>query len=498
MAEKLNYEVLKKSGYDGYILEDAPVKVLQFGEGNFLRAFVDYWFDMSNEKVGWNGKVSIIQPIGQGLSKLINAQEGLYTLYLRGSENGEKINRKRVISVVKDCFNPHDEAEWNYLKQLVTSDDLEYVASNTTEAGIVYDPDSHFDQVPPTSFPAKLTVLLYERFKAGKKGLVILSCELIDNNGKELEKCVEKHLADWNLGEDFAKWVREECLICNTLVDRIVPGRIRDPKEVEALTQENGYEDDLLDVGEVFGVWYIEGPEWLEEKLPFKKAGLNVHVVPEVAPYKKRKVRILNGAHTGFVPGAYLAGQDIVRDCMFNDNIRGFMNKILYDEVIPCLPLDKDDCMNFAAAVTDRFNNPFVDHQLMSITLNSTSKWKARNMPSFLEYIEKFGKLPAALTMSLAAYIAFYSTNIQRREDDALVCVRPAGNEYRVQDDAWVLDFYYEHKDADDAALVHDVLSNEKMWDQDLSRIAGLEETVLADLKLIRTEGVEAAYKSVL
>ena len=183
---------------------------------------------------------------------------------------------------------------------------------------------------------------------------------------------------------------------------------------------------------------------------------------------------------------------------MHNDTIRGFMNKILYDEVIPCLPLDKDDCMNFAAAVTDRFNNPFVDHQLMSITLNSTSKWKARNLPSFLEYIEKFGKLPAALTMSLAAYIAFYSTDIQRREEDALVCVRPAGNEYRVQDDAWVLDFYYEHKDADDAALVHDVLTNEKMWDQDLTKIAGLEETVLADLKLIRAEGVEAAYKSVL
>ena len=358
MAKLLNYEVLKEAGYDGYILEKAPVKVLQFGEGNFLRAFVDYWFDMSNEKAGWNGKVALVQPIAQGLTKFVNDQEGLYTLYLRGSENGEKIDRKRVISVVDACYNPYDAADWEKVKEIAKSDDLEYVASNTTEAGIVYDPESKFEQTPPASFPAKLTVLLYERFKAGKKGVVILSCELIDNNGKELEKCVKQHIADWGLGEDFAKWVSEECLFCSTLVDRIVPGRIRDPKEVAALTEANGYEDQLLDVGEVFGVWYIEGPEWLAEKLPFRKSGLNVHVVPEVAPYKKRKVRILNGSHTGFVLGAYLSGQEIVRDCMHNDNIRGFMNKLLFEEVIPILPLDKEDCENFAAAVSDRYNNP--------------------------------------------------------------------------------------------------------------------------------------------
>ncbi len=494
--DKLNYAVLEKSGYDGYILKDAPVKVLQFGEGNFLRAFVDYWFDMSNEKAGWNGKVALVQPIAQGLTKLINEQEGLYTLYLRGSENGEKINRKRVISVCDACYNPYED--WEAIKEIAKSADLEYVASNTTEAGIVYDPESTFDQVPPTSFPAKLTVLLYERFKAGQKGIVVLSCELIDNNGKELQKVVNQHIDDWKLGDDFKKWINEENLFCSTLVDRIVPGRIRDPKEVAEIEAENGYSDPLLDVGEVFGVWYIEGPQWLEDKLPFKKSGLNVHVVPEVAPYKKRKVRILNGAHTGFVLGAYLAGEDIVRDCMHDEVIHGFMNKMLYDEVIPVLPLDKADCDAFAAAVTDRFNNPFVDHQLMSISLNSTSKWKARNMPSFCEYIEKFGKLPQALTMSLAAYIAFYSSNIQRLEADGLVCVRPAGNEYKVQDDAWVLEFYYENKDADDAALVKAVLSNEKMWDTDLTKIEGLYDTVLADLTLIRKEGAKAAYASVL
>ncbi|MBR5421605.1 MAG: tagaturonate reductase [Lachnospiraceae bacterium] len=493
---KLNYDVLESSGYDGYILKDAPVKMLQFGEGNFLRAFVDYFFDMSNEKAGWNGKVALLQPIAQGLSELINEQEGLYTLYLRGSENGQKVDRKRVISVVDRCYNP--VSDWEAVKELVKSDELEYVSSNTTEAGIVYDPDSRPDTVPPTSFPAKLAVLLHERFLAGKKGLVILSCELIDNNGKELQKIIVKHIDDWNWGEDFKKWINEDCLFCSTLVDRIVPGRIRDPQEVAELEKLNGYEDPLLDVGEVFGVWYIEGPQWLEEKLPFKKAGVNVHVVPDVTPYKKRKVRILNGAHTGFVLGAYLSGQDIVRDCMHSETIHAFMDKMLFEEVIPVLPLDKKDCDAFAAAVTDRFNNPFVNHELLSISLNSTSKWKARNMPSFLEYIEKFGKLPEALTMSLAAYIAFYSSDIQRRDLDALICRRPAGNEYKVQDDAWVLDFYYVHRNDDDVTLVREVLSNDRMWDQDLMKIAGLYDKVLEDLGKIRTEGAEAAYKSVL
>jgi tagaturonate reductase len=496
----LNYEVLNKSGYKGYVLgkHAAPVKVLQFGEGNFLRAFVDYWFDMANEKVGWNGKVALVQPIPQGLTKMINEQEGLYTLYLRGSENGEKVDRKRVISSVDACYNPYDAEDWKKIIEIAKSDDLEYMASNTTEAGITYDPECKPTDCPPASFPAKATVLLYERFKAHKPGIVFLSCELIDANGQELKKDILHHIEDWKLGEDFADYIKNDCLFCSTLVDRIVPGRIRDAEEAKKLDEANGYEDNLKDVGEVFGVWYIEGPKELEDKLPFKKAGLNVHVVPEVAPYKKRKVRILNGAHTGFVLGAYLAGKDIVRDCMHDDVIHGFMNKLLFDEVIPILPLDKKDCENFAAAVTDRFNNPFVDHQLMSISLNSTSKWKARDLPSLLEYVEKFHKLPQALCMGFAAYIAFYSTNLQRREADALVAKRPAGNEYRIQDDAWALDFYWAHKDADDKTLVHDVLTNKEMWDQDLTKVDGLEETVYKDLELIRTEGAEAAYKSVL
>ena len=498
--ELLNYEVLEKSGYNGYVLKDAPIRVLQFGEGNFMRAFVDYFFDISNEKAGFNGKVALVQPISQGLTELVNKQEGLYTLYLRGSENGQKVDAKRVISACDCCLNPYDGKDFDRIMEIAESDDLDIIASNTTEAGIAYDPACNFDDQPAASFPGKLTQVLYRRYKAGKKGLVILSCELIDNNGKELLKCVNQYIDQWKLEDGFKTWVNEENIFCSTLVDRIVPGRIRDPKEVEELEAANGYHDELIDVGEIFGVWIIEGPEGLEDRLPFKKAGVNVHVVPDVMPYKHRKVRILNGAHTGFVLGAYLSGQDIVRDCMHNEAISGFMNKMLNEEVIPTLVdhLDENDLNQFAAAVKDRFNNPFVNHELMSISLNSTSKWKARNMPSFLQYIDKNGKLPVCLTMSLAAYIAFYSNDVQELNDKGLVCKRPAGNTYTVCDDRWALEFFYDHRNDSEEDLVKAVLGNEKMWDQDLNKIEGLTDAVIKDLKMIHSEGAEKAYSSCL
>ena len=495
---KLNYKILAQTEYKGFSLKTAPEKVLQFGEGNFLRAFVDYWFDVANEKAGWNGKCCLVQPIAQGLTQLINEQEGLYTLYLRGSENGQKVDRKRVISSVSRCLNPYEEAGFAAMMEVAASDDLEYIVSNTTEAGIVYDPACNFGDKPASSFPGKLTQVLYTRWKAGKSGLVILSCELIDNNGKELLKCVNQYINQWGLEAEFRDYVNQECTFCSTLVDRIVPGRIRDVAEVARLEAENGYTDPLMDVCEVFGVWNIEGPAWLEEKLPFKAAGVNCIVVPDVTPYKKRKVRILNGAHTGFVLGAYLGGYDIVRDCMHDDAVLGYMNKMLFEEILPILPLPKEDVESFAAAVQDRFNNPFINHELLSISLNSTSKWRARNMPSFLEYIEKFGKLPTCLTMSFAAYIAFFSGNIQELNENGLVCRRPKGNTYTCSDDRWALEFYWEHRNDSVEALVHAVMQNEQMWGQNLTQIPGFEAATVANLKTIRTEGALAAYASCL
>ena len=496
--EQLCYETLEKAGYTGYLLKNAPERVLQFGEGNFLRAFADYWFDMANEKAGWNGKCVLVQPIAQGLTQLINRQEGLYTLYLRGRQNGEKVDAKRVISSVSRCLNPYEKQDYDAMMDVAAGEALEYIVSNTTEAGIVYDPSCRLEDCPPASFPAKLTQVLLHRWRAGRPGVVVLSCELIDNNGNELLRCVNQYIKQWGLEEGFARWVNGDCTFCSTLVDRIVPGRIRDAAEAARLEDENGYRDALIDVGEVFGVWNIEGPEWLAEKLPFRAAGLNCPVVPDVTPYKKRKVRILNGAHTGFVLGAYLAGYDIVRDCMQDDVILGFMNRMLHEEVIPTLPLDRQDLEAFAAAVQDRFNNPFINHELMSITLNSTSKWRARNMPSLLEYAQTAGKLPPCLAMSFAAYIAFYSSDIQALTEQGLVCRRPKGNEYTVSDDRWVLEFYYSRRGVSDETLVHDVMTNEKMWGQDLTLVPGFEQAAAENLRRIRTEGARAAFAACL
>ncbi len=498
--EKLNYAVLESTGYDGYILKNAPEKVLQFGEGNFLRAFVNYWFDLANERAGWNGKCCLVQPIAPGLANMINEQEGLYTLYLRGSQNGQKVDDKRVISSVSRCLNPYEAEGFTAMMEVAVSDDLEIIVSNTTEAGIVYDPACQLTDKPCASFPGKLTQVLYARFKAGKPGVIMLACELIDNNGKELQKCVNQYIEQWNLGQDFWNYVNRDCTFCGSLVDRIVPGRIRDPKEVAELEEKHGYADPLLDVGEVFGLWVIEGDASLTDKLPFHAAGLdeNVFVAADMTPYKKRKVRILNGAHTGFVLGAYLGGFDIVRDCMNDDTVLGFMNKMLLEEIVPILPLDQEDCKNFASAVQDRFNNPFVNHELMSISLNSTAKWRARNMPSFLEYVDATDKLPACLTMSFAAYMAFFSNDIQELNEQGLVCRRPKGNTYVCSDDRWALEFYYEHRNDNVADLVHAVMTNQQMWGQDLTQIPGFEAATVANLTKIRNEGALAAYASCL
>ena len=473
-------------------------RVIQFGEGGFLRAFCDWMIDMANEKAGMDAGVVIVQPIERGMVSMLNEQDGLYTLILRGQVDGKPSKDERIIQSVKRGLSPYEDFE-SYLA-LAHNPDMRIIISNTTEAGIVYDPACNLNDEPASSFPGKLTQVLYHRYQAGKKGILMLACELIDNNGKELLKCVNQYIDQWGLDDGFKKYVNEDCTFCGSLVDRIVPGRIRDPKEVAELEAKHGYADPLLDVGEVFGVWVIEGDTKLNDVLPFRKAGIENHVfvTPDMSPYKKRKVRILNGAHTGFVLGAYLAGFDIVRDCMHDATVLGYMNKMLSDEVVPILPLDQDDCKKFAAAVQDRFNNPFVNHELMSISLNSTSKWCARNMPSFLEYVEKNGKLPTCLTMSFAAYIAFYTNDVQALTDKGLVCKRAKGNEYTVSDDRWVLEFYNEHKNDDVPTLVHAVMTNEKMWGRDLTQVPGFEAATVKNMTLIREQGALAAYKSCL
>jgi tagaturonate reductase len=502
-VKNLSYETLDELGYTGYLLMDASEKVLQFGDGNFLRAFADYFFDLANERTGWNGKVCMVQPRSNSFARAdaFNAQEGLFTVCTRGRKDGVDVDERRIVSCVSRCLNPRRGADYRKMMEVAVSDDLEIVVSNTTEAGIVYDDSCKADDEPPESFPAKLAQILHARWQAGKPGVVILSCELIDNNGAELRRCVGRHVSQWGWEEAFSSWLDSDCTFCTTLVDSIVPGRIRDAGQAAAMDEACGYHDAFVDVREVFDMWGIQGDASLEDRLPFGRAGLgSVFVTPDVAPYKKRKVRILNGAHTGFVPGAYLAGFDIVRDCMHDDVIRAFMEGLLNDEVIPTLvpALDEADCRAFASSVVDRFDNPFVDHRLLDICLNSTAKWRARDLPVLLDDLSLGRGVPSHLAMSLAALLAFYTSGSEGVEGDGLHLVRPKGDAYVAHDDAWVLSFFADHASDGAEGLAHVALSNVRMWGQDLTLVEGLEPLVASDLALIREQGAREAFATLI
>lgn len=478
---------------------DRPVKVMQFGEGNFLRAFVDYIFDVTNEKTDFNGGVVIVKPIEFGNLDRFHEQECQYTLQLRGFENGQPKEITRQITSIVDAVAAIED--YDKFMEYGTSQTLRFIVSNTTEAGIVYDETDKFEACPPKTYPGKLTKLLYERFKkyngAMDKGLILLPCELIADNGIELKKCIMQFIELWGLGDEFKNWVNSACSFCPTLVDRIVPGYPRD--DAAKLCEEWGYEDQLIDRAETFGLWVVESDanlplEQLEKELPFKEAGLNVVFTKDHHPYKERKVRILNGAHTSFVLASYLAGNDIVKESMDDPTIRKYMEETLHNEVIPTLSLSKEDCEEFAKAVTDRFLNPFIRHQLLDISLNSVSKWEARCMPSFLGYVEKKGELPKYLTFSIAALMAFYSSQTEV-EFNGGICLQGDrnGEKYNIRDDKAVLDFFKENSAKAPKEFAHAYLSNTKFFGgNDLSKIDGLEDKIAEYIADIRTRGMRA------
>ena len=471
---------------------ERPIKVLQFGEGNFLRAFVDYMIDIANETGDFNGDIVLVKPIEFGTLDLFHKQECQYTVQLRGIVDGEAKRINRVVTSVTDVVDAYGEYE--KYAAFAKLDTLRFIVSNTTEAGIVYDDTDRFEFNPPKTYPGKLTKFLFERYThfegALDKGLVILPVELIDDNGIHLRECVLKLAALWNLGEAFIKWIDDACVFTSTLVDRIVTGYPRD--EAAALCEEFGYQDNLIVTGEPFALWVIESAKDISNELPLPQAGLPVIFTDNQKPYKQRKVRILNGAHTSFVLASYLAGNDIVLESMEDELVFNFMKATIFDEVIPTLTLPKEDLVDFANAVITRFNNPYVKHALLSISLNSVSKWRARCMPSFLGYIENEGKLPAHLTFSLAALMAFYTGTEIR--DKALIGHRD-GAEYNILDDAAVLEFFAANSSKDTAEFAHATLSNVDFWGQDLSAIAGVEEAVTTYLSDIRALGMRAALE---
>lgn len=471
---------------------ERPVKVLQFGEGNFLRAFVDYMIDIANENGKFNGDVVIVKPIEFGSLDNFHKQDCQYTVQLRGIVDGEAKKIKRVVTSVADAVDAYGEYE--KYAEYAKLDTLRFIVSNTTEAGIVYDESDKLEFNPPKSYPGKLTKFLYERYQyfngALDKGLIMLPVELIDDNGLHLKECVLKQVENWGLEEGFAKWLNDACIFTSTLVDRIVTGYPKD--EAADLCKEFGYEDNLIVTGEPFALWVIESPKDLTDELPLPTVGLPVIYTEDHHPYKQRKVRILNGAHTSFVLASYLCGNDIVLQSMEDELILNFIKGTLFDEVIPTLTLPKDELMEFADAVLTRFRNPYVKHAHLAISLNSVSKWRARCMPSFLDYIRNEGKIPAHLTFSLAALMSFYTGSEIR--DKTLIGHR-GEEEYRIMDDAAVLDFFAANSGKEAAEYVHAVLSNVDFWGQDLSALAGVEDAIIGYVNDIRTIGMRATME---
>lgn len=433
--------------------------VLQFGTGNFLRGFADYFIDALNKQGLYDGKIVVVSPTNSKAVEKINAQKGRYNLILRGIENGEEISSINEINSISCAVNPY--ADFDGFLSLAKNPDLRFIISNTTEAGISFDDICKITDKPAGSFPAKLTQFLYERYKNNLNGFVILACELIDNNGKELEKCVLKYAEKWNLSDDFISWIKTENTFYNTLVDRIVTGYPKD--EAEQIFDEIGYRDYLLDTAEPYHLWVIEGD--FENKLPLQKAGFNVIWTDNVALYKKMKVRILNGSHTSLVFPSLLCNVETVGESLKDEQLNAFLNTCLFDYILPMLD-NTDEIKSFANAVLERFSNPYIRHLWKSISLNSVSKFTARVLPTVNDYIDKKNLMPKPLVFSLACLIEYYKAN-------------------EVTDGEYAVD-YIKNND------IKSILLNTDLWGQDLS---GMLDTVNESLKRIHRDGIREAIR---
>lgn len=469
-----------------------PVKVLQIGEGNFLRAFVDWMIDQMNNAGVFGGSAVLCQPIVRGMAKVINGQNGVYTVLMRGIEDDKVVEKADIVTSVSHCIDPYED--FDAFLEIGRSESLQVIVSNTTEAGITYHAGDRPDDRPPLSYPAKLTVLLYERFKAyhgdADKGLLILPVELIEHNGDSLKACVNRYAEEWQLESGFLTWLESAVFFANTLVDRIVTGYPRD--EAASICEKLGYDDPLLDTCEPFHTWIIEAPKKWGEVLELTKAGLHVIWTDDMTPYRTRKVRILNGAHTVSVLAAYLSGHDIVLEMMKDERFSRYINRAMQDEIIPTIDLPKEELESFASAVIERFSNPFIKHRLLDISLNSVSKYKARCLDTLLEYTKANGTLPPVLCFGFAALIAFYKGTM---EDGRYYGVRN-GERYEIRDDAAVLNFFEGAWKNGDAARA--VLQNVEFWGQDLTKVKGLLETVDGTLRIIESEGIDKALEALL
>ncbi len=499
MGEKTSMRTLNRSvaTASGVTPRDLPVRLLQFGEGNFLRAFIDWMVAEMNDQGLFNGKVALVQPLEHGMVDMLAQQDYLYTLLLRGIEEGEVVVRQRLIDVIERGLNVYTQFD-DYLKE-ADNPDLRIIVSNTTEAGIVLRAEDAPTDAPPISFPGKLLRLMKRRYDCfggdPAKGLLLFPCELIDRNGDTLKAVLTELAGLWYPGDaTFLTWLTESNVYFNTLVDRIVSGYPRD--EAADLCAEFGYTDNLVDTGEIFHFLVIEGPREYEPEFPLVSAGLHVKWCDDMTPYRTRKVRILNGAHTMTVLAAHLYGLATVKQCMDDAVVSRYVSKGVLEEIIPTLDLPEEELLAFGQAVMERFSNPYIKHFLLSISLNSVSKFKTRVLPSLLEYERRRGELPELLTFSLAALVLFYRG--QERGETCLKATRAVdGAAYEITDSPEVLDWFYDlwqgetvSDAAAGSALMAQVLAREEFWGLDLTTVAGLTEKSGGYLAAMVAEGV--------
>ena len=465
-----------------------PERIIQFGEGNFLRAFVDWIISNMNEKTDFNSSVVVVQPIEKGMIDALNAQDGLYHVNLQGLSNGEVINSLRMIDVISRALSPYQD--FDAFLSLAEQPEMRFVISNTTEAGINFDPSCKLDDAPASSYPGKLTQLLYHRFKhfAGDpaKGLIIFPCELIFLNGHKLKETIYQYIDLWNLGEEFKAWFESACGVYATLVDRIVPGFPR--KEIDQIKAKLDYDDNMVVQGEAFHLWVIEAPESVAEEFPANKAGLNVLFVPSEEPYHERKVTLLNGPHTVLSPVAFLAGVDIVRDACQHEVIGKFIHRVMFDELMETLNLPKDELQKFAEDVLERFNNPFVDHQVTSIMLNSFPKYATRDLPGLKEYLKRKGSLPEGLVLGLAAIMVYYRGG--KRADGVEIIPNDAPEIMALLSQLW--------SEGSVENLVERVLGTTSIWGEDLNSIPLLAERVAYYIDKIQNQGMLQTVKELV
>ena len=472
-----------------YNKPERKIKIMQFGEGNFLRAFVDWIIQDLNDKGAIDGGVAVVQPMPFGRVKELAEQDGLYTLRLEGIDDGKNVKASRVIDVIGDCINPF--AEYERFLKYGESEDLQVIISNTTEAGIAVDPTDTDFSACPKSFPGKLLALLkrrYDYFKGDAgKGLAIIPCELIDDNGEELYRCLTELARINNMDEKFIEWMQTANSFTSTLVDRIVPGYPKD--EIENIKKETGYTDNNVVKGEIFHLWVLKKQPRVQAVFPADKTGLNVIFADDIHPYKQIKVKILNGSHTALVPVAYLCGIDTVGEAVNDPVIGKFVKDFVFEEVNPTIDLPQEQMTAFANSVIERYRNPYIRHELMSIALNSTTKFKTRLLPTLTDYIRIKGALPKRLLFAFAALTVFHRG---KRGDEDIA----------LKDDPAYLDFWKElwrEFDGDYVALARKALGFGQAWDTDMNALhRDLTQTVAGYIRAICEKGMRQAVEELV